>query len=358
MAVDIVTARVNGRAFTDWQSVSIDVSIETAARSFQLEATGLEVENIPIKQDDKIEILIDNELVLTGFVEATGGSDSATDRSFEIAGRSLTADIIDCSNIAKRTHKGISHSQLATRLCAPYGVKVVLDSNDPLLFEPIKRFTVEPDEEVFAALERAAKLRAILMFDDPQGRLVLQVGAKGRFPLQVEALIKHGDNKISARSQIDGSKMFSEYRIKGQRIGTDNDNGNAVAIVGSSAPGDGPRRLRVKTLISKSSLTPKQAKSRANWEAAQAFGRASTLTETVKGWRDQGGCLWTPGTIIEVDDPVRQWIGQFLVVAARYSKSTDGGTTTDVTVAPEGGYYAELPKSPRKGIKAWRALTS
>lgn len=356
---DIVKARVEGREFTDWQSVEINVSIESAARSFTLEATGLETEDdLPIKQDDRIVILIDNDLVLTGFVEGTGGSDSATDRSFDIAGRSLTSTIVDSSNIAKRVSNGLSHSQLAKKLCDPYGVTVVLDSNDPLLFDPIKRFTVEPDEEVFAALERVGKLRAILMFDDPQGRLVLQVGAKGRFPLQLDALIRHGDNKISASSSIDGSKLFSEYRIKGQRFATDNDSGNAVSTVSASAPADGPRRLRVKTLISKSALTPKQAKDRANWEAAQAFGKASTYTAKVKGWRDQGGCLWTPGTVIEVDDPIRGWIGQFLVVSVTYSKSKSGGTTTSVTVAPEGGYFAELPKNPRKGIKAWRAVTS
>ena len=122
--------------------------------------------------------------------------------------------------------------------------------------------------------------------------------------------------------------------------------------------GDGARRLRVKTLISKSSLTPQQAKQRADFEAAQAFGRAATYTAKVQGWRDQGGTLWTPGTIIDIDDPVRDWVGQFLVVSVTYSKSADAGTTTSVVVAPEGGYYAELPESPRKGIRAWRALTS
>jgi prophage tail gpP-like protein len=354
---DIVTARVAGRDFASWQDVSITVSLEGACRSFQLEASGDKAEDAPIFEGDEIEIRIDNEKVLTGRVTGLGGEDDSNDRSFEFAGRSSTLDIVDCSNIANRTWQNIPLLRLAQKLCAPYGVTARADVNDPLLIsDPIKRFTVEPDEPVFAALERAARLRAALLYDDPEGRLVLTVGAKGRFPLAVGARIVHGQNKLSAKSSIDGSKLYSEYRIKGQRFGDDNDSGAPVAIVGGVSDGDGSRRLRVKTLISKSSLSPAKAKTRAQWEAANAFGRAVSYSATVRGWRDQEGELWTPGTLIEVDDPVRRFQGQFLVVTVNYLKSSDEGTRCEVSVAPEGGYYAQLPESPRQGIRAWRAL--
>jgi prophage tail gpP-like protein len=353
---DLVTARVAGKDFSSWQDVSITASIEGACRSFQLGASGDTAEDAPIYEGDAIEIRIDRELVLTGVVEGVGGEDSKDDRSFEFGGRSDTLDIVDCSNIAARTHQKTTILRLAQKLCAPYGVTVIAGSTDPLLSDPIARFTVEPDETVYAAIERAARLRAVLIFDDPQGRLVLDVGAKGRFPLAVGAAIIHGQNKISASSSIDGSKLFSEYRIKGQRFSSDNDSGAPVAIVGAQSGGDGARRLRVKTIISKSSLSAGQAKTRANWEAANAFGRAVAYSATVEGWRDQEGELWTPGTLIEINDPVRRFVGQMLVVSVTYNKSSDGGTTCDISCAPEAGYYAQLPESPRKGIQAWRAL--
>jgi len=355
--IDLVTARVAGRDFSSWQTVSITSSIETACRSVQLEASGLDAEDVPIYMEDSIEIRIDKKLVLTGKVTGLGGDDDASDRTFEFAARSNTLDIVDCSNIAARTHTNITILRLAQKLCAPYGVTVVAGSADPLLTDPISRFTVEPDENVYAALERAGRLRAMLMYDDPQGRLVLQVGAKGRFPLQIGAIIKHGANKVSASSSIDGAPLFSQYRIKGQRFGSDNDSGAPIAIVGASATADGTRRLRVKTLISKSSLSPAKAKTRAKWEASNSFGRAVTYTGVVRGWRDQAGVLWEPGTLIEIDDPVRRFQGQFLVTTVNYTKSVEDGTRTAVTVAPEGGYYAELPESPRQGIRAWRALS-
>jgi len=352
-----VTALINGLRFEDWQDVEITASLEGVGRSFALGASGLTLGETTIRMEDEIEISIDGTRVLTGYVEAPGTEDSAEDRGYDIAGRSRAVDLVDCSNIAKRVHKGRTFTQIAEALAAPYGVPVVVATPDPLLSAPIKRFVVKPDETAFAAIERAAKLRAVILYDDELGRLVLQVGARGRFALQIGAVIRRGENLLSAQSGSDASKLYSEYRIKGQRFASDNDSGGAVSAVSGKATGDGSRRLRVKTLISKSSLTAAQAKSRAQWEAANAFGRANSYTATVRGWTDQTGALWTPGTLIEIDDPLHLWQGVFLVISVVFSKSTEGGTTSTVTVAPEAGYYAELPENPRKGLGAWRALT-
>ncbi len=100
---DNVTLRVNGREWNGWTSVRIGAGIERLARDFSVEITrqwpgdeGITTLQPRIKNGSKVEVLIGDELVITGWVEATPVRYDARSVSTGIAGRSLTADLIDC----------------------------------------------------------------------------------------------------------------------------------------------------------------------------------------------------------------------------------------------------------------------
>lgn len=101
---DNVTLRVNGREWNGWTSVRIGAGIERLARDFSVEITrqwpgdeGITTLQPRIKNGSKVEVLIGDELVITGWVEATPVRYDARSVSTGIAGRSLTADLIDCA---------------------------------------------------------------------------------------------------------------------------------------------------------------------------------------------------------------------------------------------------------------------
>lgn len=75
---DNVTLRVNGREWNGWTSVRIGAGIERLARDFSVEITrqwpgdeGITTLQPRIKNGSKVEVLIGDELVITGWVEAT-----------------------------------------------------------------------------------------------------------------------------------------------------------------------------------------------------------------------------------------------------------------------------------------------
>ena len=128
---DNVTLRVNGREWNGWTSVRIGAGIERLARDFSVEITrqwpgdeGITTLQPRIKNGSKVEVLIGDELVITGWVEATPVRYDARSVSTGIAGRSLTADLIDCA--AEPTQfNGRSLVQIAQALAAPFGIEVV-----------------------------------------------------------------------------------------------------------------------------------------------------------------------------------------------------------------------------------------
>ncbi len=108
-------------------------------------------------------------------------------------------------------------------------------------------------------------------------------------------------------------------------------------------------------MTSESALTKAQAQVHADWAAANRLGRSTLIAYTVRGWRDELGTLWTPGTLVEVVDGFMRVNATLLVVNVDFVVSSEEGHVAKLTLAPEGGYYAKLPSNARQGLGAWGA---
>lgn len=122
-----------------------------------------------IKNGSRVEVLIGDDLVITGWVEATPVRYDARSVSTGISGRSLTADLIDCT--AEPTQfNGRSLVQIARALARPFGIEVV-SAGAPASVIP----DVQPDhgETVIEVINKMLGQQQALAYDDPRGRLVI-----------------------------------------------------------------------------------------------------------------------------------------------------------------------------------------
>ncbi|MFW0827811.1 phage baseplate assembly protein, partial [Cronobacter dublinensis] len=89
-----VFLRVNGREWGGWTSVRISAGVDRAARDFNVEITrqwpGATESTPQIKNGDAVEVRIGDDLVLTGWIEATPVRYDARSLSMAIVGRSKT----------------------------------------------------------------------------------------------------------------------------------------------------------------------------------------------------------------------------------------------------------------------------
>ncbi|HCS6227876.1 TPA: baseplate protein, partial [Escherichia coli] len=205
----------------------IGAGVERLARDFSVEITrqwpgdeGITTLQPRIKNGSKVEVLIGDELVITGWVEATPVRYDARSVSTGIAGRSLTADLIDCA--AEPTQfNGRSLVQIAQALAAPFGIEVV-NNGAPSGVIP----DVQPDhgETVIEVINKILGQQQALAYDDPHGRLV--IGGIGSTRAHTALVL--GENILSCDTEKSIRERFSVYQVAGQRAGNDDDFGEAT----------------------------------------------------------------------------------------------------------------------------------
>ncbi|EJB9340818.1 baseplate protein, partial [Salmonella enterica] len=211
-----VFLRVNGRDWGGWTSVRISAGIDRIARDFNVSITrqwpgGEDVP--PVKNGDAVEVLIGDDLVITGWVEALPLRYDAQTIMTGIVGRSKTADLIDCS-ASPAQHNGKNLFLIASALARPFGVDVV-DAGAPAA--AIIEAQPEHGETVVDCLNRLLGQAQALAYDDERGRLVL--GRPGSMKAATALVL--GENILSCDTERSVRERFSSYLVTGQRPGTD-----------------------------------------------------------------------------------------------------------------------------------------
>lgn len=359
-----ITLRTGGVAYYGWLSMSITAGLEQAARSFAFPATQMapgEDQVVLIRPGDLCTVSIGNDTVCTGFVDAIDFSHGAEENTFSVSGRSATADLVDCSVIAETgTFRNKSILQMAGILARDYGVAVVTDQ---AIVDLIPKFRTEQGESVYEAIERMARLEALLVTDTVDGELLLtRSGATKAF-----SFLRVGGeqgNVLRGTGRFDASGLYTEYRIKGQNVGTDTAFGVFASQSEGTASDDTLGRDRVLIIQGEGRMSSARAKQRAIWEAATRAGQASEMQYTVQGWRQENGDLWAPNQLVDVVDPLMGVDAELLIAEVTYSLSNEEGTTTTLTVVPQAKYELLEPakrttsgkRKAQAGIGQWSEL--
>jgi prophage tail gpP-like protein len=346
-AVDnAVTLRVNGTEYGGWKEVEIGAGIERQARDFSLAVTTSwpGETNIPrrIRHGDLCEVWIGADKLLTGHVDATPISYDAMQVSVGVRGRSKTADLVDCSAEHKTGQwRGAKIERIAADLARPYGISVVAQAATGA---PIADHQIQPGETAFECIDRLLTLRQLLATDDADGRLVfIAAGEDGR----CATALKLGENVKSADAPLDFKDVFSQYTVKGQRSGSDEDSGATVAEATSTAKDSKAARYRPLVIRQSGQVDRGMAADRARYEYLHRKAKALEAVYTVQGWRQQDGSLWLPNRMVQVIDPVIGFDVWMLIVEVTW-KISDGGTETVLRVGPVDGYIP-TPEAAKKG---------
>lgn len=379
MSANDVTLRVAGQDFGGWKSVRIEAGIERQARSFDLEVTdkwpGNTEVTTRIKPGDDCEVRIGDDLVLTGYVDATPIQYDGKTYSVAVRGRSKTADLVDCcppdsasavtggdtwkhlgvlgpgesAKVVKpatskpsNQWRGKKLEQIAAELAAPYGIRVIAETDTGAA---IADHQLQQGETVFESIDRLMRLRHVLSTDNANGDLVfIEVGGAGRAGTALEL----GKNVLAASCGLDYAQVFTEYVCKGQRAGDDDESGVAVAEIQSSVVDKILGRRRVLILRQSGQVDEGTAGDRVEYERAHRAAKAIETEYVVQGWRQEDGALWVPNQLVRVRDPLIGFDTDLLIAEITY-KIDERGTVAALKVGPEDGYITKAAKAAKKG---------
>lgn len=354
---ELARLKVYGREFVGWTELEVVASLENCARAFTFRASERfpgESNPLRLKPGSPVEVYLGADRVMNGYIDSLDINYSATDHKITVTGRSKTSDLVDCSAVAGGSWRNQKLEDIATQLAGTYGitVKTVVNTGSK-----IKRHKTQRGETVFDAIERMARLRALLVTDDAAGNLLLtraghfETNKKGELTFSqtgttdAHTAIVVGENVLAGNVSFDVSERFSEYRIKGQRAGDDNDYGDILQTNGEASD-TAIDRTRILVLDAEARASKARCKQRAAWEAAARYGKSLKIRYTVQGWRQGNGQLWEPNQMVTVVDELSGLDADFLTVEVAYRLGA-GGSTTSIQLAPVEGYEPIEPFKPR-----------
>lgn len=343
---DTVRLLIGGTEFGGWKAVAIQAGIERQVRDFDLTITNKwpGSTDIPrrVHPGDKCELFIGEDKILTGYVDATPISYDGKQVSVGVRGRSMTGDLVDCAAInSPGRWSSAKLERIASDLAKPYGVKVTteVDTGAPLTH------AIEQGETAFESIDRMLKLRQELATDDADGRLVfIKVGSAGSATTALEL----GKNILSCDAPLDYKEVFTEYTVKGQRPGSDDEFGADVAHETATITDNTINRRRVLVIKQGGHCDGASAKDRVAYERAHRKAVAMATTYTVQGWRQADGSLWLHNMLVRVRDEVVGFDDEFVIAEITY-KLSDAGMVTVLRVGPKDGYVNKPAKAKKKG---------
>lgn len=329
---------------TGWQSVRVTNGIERMPPDFEVTFTeplpgstsGVAVPGM------NCVLSIGSDAIITGYIDHVIDRMTDTQHVLTLTGRGMTEDLVDCAAVwPGAMFNNVTALDLATKVSAPYGIVAVTDESDlPRL--PV--FMVNLGETAFEIIDRICKLSGLLSFEQPDGTLLLtRVGTA-----QAASGFQQGVNVQAASIDNSMDQRFSDYTVVypgNQLLG---DLGEAPLTTYSFKDATVPRFRQKYIELLSNGTTVTLAKAQAMWEMNRRIGRSQVVRVTVDSWRDQGGTLWTPNTLADVELPaLKVPKTQLLIGEVTFTLGLDTGTTVEVELMPPAAFGVEpIPYMP------------
>lgn len=333
------TLLVEGKNYGGWTRLEVQRGIEQIAGGFVLQVT----QRYPGDSDDgavpmqlreglPCQVLLGTDVVITGYIDDYETDDTSTSSSIRLSGRDRTGDLVDCSAIYKTGQwRGARLEQIVADIARPFKINVVVAPGTST-GEVFKRYALEEGEKAFDAIDRACRLRAVLVTSTPDGNLLITSASSASSGVS----LLEGVNMTKFNSKHSWRERHSEVLLKGQVAGDDNENGAAAAHLKATSKDLEVNRYRPLVVVAEHGTSTKSMTDRAAWEIKVRMGRGKRGGCTVVGWRTgkdgQAGPLWQPNTLVHVTSGRMNIDRELLIVGVTY-QLTEQGRLCDLTFA-------------------------
>jgi len=344
---DKVTIDVNGRSFTNFDSVSIKRSMDALCGSYSISfspnfsSTGF----VPREQDE-IKIRIDSETVLTGYVDKFDGGVDTNGTNYTISGRCKTCDIVDCSASCETVqYKNAKVKWVVEQILKSRFSNIEVVNESFLDGYTVQDFSINPGDSAFSVIDRLIRPFGFLLTTTPAGRLTFLTSQRTAVP----GFLRLGENIKTISCSYDMTDRFSDYFVTLEPKTDGSKYVNKLPPSKKESVKDGDiKRFRPYDVIGENSMTLAQVKRRAEWERAIRMARSFDCNVTLKGWRNGAGTLWKINTIVTVDAPECDIKQEKLLIKEVSLNQSESGTETTLSLGDVNSYLPEESKQKKK----------
>jgi prophage tail gpP-like protein len=350
-----LTIKLNGANYQNFISASVTTSIDTLTNAFSFLSTANLNNAFPIKLGDSVQILTDDVLILTGFVEKLNVKHAFDQHEITVSGRGRLADLIDSSVKDKKEFVGgVSLTTIARNILDDIGLTTVEIENNAGTIENFKDYEItsaDIGQGAFDFLEMFARKRQILLNETPAGNLSFSRGSSEEAPAQLINSPSRDTNVKDATLSLDNTNRFNTYKVVSQlnpiyqlfNIKPEEISNTSGTVTDNEIV----RTTRYLEFNAEESHTSTDAQQRATWEANVRRSRSYNYTATIAK-HTVDGLLWKPNTLVRVIDLFCNIDSTLLIRTIDYQYSLDSGSIVRLQCAPKDSYTLQAEKDQRE----------
>jgi len=372
MAITVEIDEPNAGEYVGFESIEVIRSMENFSGSFTIQAAPIDLtdppdkvatKNLktdwPVKINSKVKILVNEQPILTGYVESINIDYSANPDShtFTITGRDKTADIIDSTCETFTLVAPTSLVKIAKEILKLLGITdIKIKVQEGLTIKPLAASDIASfpyGTSYFDILEEYAKKSQVLLTTDGDGNILFSRAiTTNKFKTVLSTNPKTKNTIKKGSLAIDASKKFYKYIVKSMASDSSN---VALAILGnddSTNPTQQAiddtvnRKSRIYNFISEVSCNQPTLKDRAKWEAnfRQTQAKKYLYTVGLHTPPDDPKEIWKPNYLVDVQDIFGDGDNELLINSVTYRYNLSVGSEVDLELVQKNAFSLELAK--------------
>jgi prophage tail gpP-like protein len=365
----MIYVELNNIRYQGFTEVSVIHDIETLCRNFSVKATTLDRDNFPVSRGQACKIYVDDDLILTGYIETISIDYSITDHSITLEGRDRTMDIVDSTLDATMELKTpISLENVIKRVLNYLNItdmKVINHVSGLASFSSSEIVSGKIGQNAFEFLHDFCAKRQVLLTSDESGNIVITRGDGTPVSAALINVLNGTTNNIKHSStKYDDSKRFNRYIIRSQEnacaVNEASEVGyslTTIAAIKASSTDASIRKSRLLTMNAEKVSDVTDAKNRAQWERDMRRARAIDYSATVFGHRHVGnsGDLWRALQIVNTQDYLAGVEDSLVIRKVEYRVNLQDGNITIISLVPKDTYklLSEEEKKKKKKDKGF-----
>ncbi len=341
----VIETETSQTTIIGWKNLNISRGIERIPNSFNLMMSEKvpDLNYVAINKGDKCKVYIDDDVVVTGYVDRVISMISADQHIIQVVGRGKCSDLVDCSAVWKGMQfQNMTATNIAESLCEDFGIAVISE----VTTDVVSVQNINLGETAAAVLDRICRVAQILYYEDENGNLVL---SRERNDKVLGSLVQ-GVNIETATFNDCTDQLYSDYIVVIPSAPLNMDQTPDQNIGYYTVHDKAIKRYRPLYIIPEDGDAGfTVAEKRAMWEQNRRYARSNMLSVTVSNWRDVSDALYKPNTQIQVNIPSLKVVMQNWLIGEVTYRKDESGTRCDMLIMPIGAYTPE-PIIPFKGL--------
>lgn len=337
-----IAIKVNEKTYANWTSLSIHRSVDEYCGSFMFTSTDSEDQGYPVKAGDEVVVLIDNNQIVTGYVDRIYVPFDIGSHEVSVAGRDNVQDLID-GDIPNnwKTAQGVTKIRNFVKMCE-FIIKAT--GNDIDVVNTAGTITPFTDEEIQEA-ESGQKAMDFLSSFARKRNLYLNTDGKGNFRIYRPESIRATDDLIFIRGNNSNNilgrnytkdlvERYNKITVRSQENASSGFYDFEAADASGYAIDSEIRTGRQLDFTSEESMTAAECKKRAEEQINILRARSIEYSCRVAGAVQSDGTPWDYGLVTNVVDERAEINGEFFIKQVTITRSIDMGTITNLVLVP------------------------